>query len=126
MRNVFAHAARAGRRVVSAFIATAFAQHNVEAARAQWRKVADQLRPQTVQARDPHGRSRARRASLYELPGSAPRQAPLDRSDQGPQRRNKRWTEVVGIFPMKTPSVASLVRFCSSKTTNGSSSAPAT
>jgi hypothetical protein len=36
---------RQGRRVVSAFIATAFAQDDAEAARAQWRGVADQLRP---------------------------------------------------------------------------------
>jgi transposase-like protein len=34
-----------GERVVSAFIATAFAQDDAEAARAQWRPVADQLRP---------------------------------------------------------------------------------
>src|SRR5262249_28953582 len=45
MRNVLAHAGRSGRRVVSAFIATAFAQDDVELARAQWRRVADQLRP---------------------------------------------------------------------------------
>src|SRR5947199_5827242 len=45
MRNVLAHAGRQGRRVVSAFIATAFAQDDAAAARAQWRSVADQLRP---------------------------------------------------------------------------------
>jgi len=45
MRNALAHAARRGRRVVSALIATAFAQGDAETARAQWRKVADQLRP---------------------------------------------------------------------------------
>src|SRR5476649_1653543 len=45
MRNALAHAGRQGRRVVSAFIATAFAQDDAEAARTQWRKVADQLRP---------------------------------------------------------------------------------
>ena len=45
MRNVLAHAGRSGRRVVSAFIATAFAQDDAEAARQQWRRVADQLRP---------------------------------------------------------------------------------
>src|SRR5215831_234140 len=45
MRNVLAHAGRSGRRVVSAFIATAFAQDDAEQARAQWRRVADQLRP---------------------------------------------------------------------------------
>ena len=45
MRNPLAHAGRQGRRVVSAFVATAFAQDDAEAARAQWRQVADQLRP---------------------------------------------------------------------------------
>src|SRR6188474_1309978 len=45
MRNVMAHAGRSGRRVVSAFIATAFAQDDAEAAKLQWRRVADQLRP---------------------------------------------------------------------------------
>ena len=45
MRNALAHAGRSGRRVVSAFIATAFAQDDAESAKAQWRRVADQLRP---------------------------------------------------------------------------------
>ncbi len=45
MRNVLAHAGKSGRRVVSAFIATAFAQDDAGAAKTQWRKVADQLRP---------------------------------------------------------------------------------
>ena len=45
MRNVLAHAGKQGRRVVAAFIGTAFAQDDAEAARVQWRQVADQLRP---------------------------------------------------------------------------------
>src|SRR6266481_2171668 len=45
MRNALAHAGRSGRRVVSAFIATAFAQDDAKQAKAQWRRVADQLRP---------------------------------------------------------------------------------
>ena len=45
MRNALAHAGKSGRRVVSAFVATAFAQNDAEAARQQWRRVADQLRP---------------------------------------------------------------------------------
>jgi putative transposase len=44
MRNALAHAGKSSRRVVSAFMATAFAQDSAEAARAQWRRVADQLR----------------------------------------------------------------------------------
>jgi putative transposase len=39
------HAGRQGRGVAAAFIATAFAQDDATAAKAQWRKVADQLRP---------------------------------------------------------------------------------
>ena len=45
MRNVLAQAGRQGRRVASAFIATAFAQETPEAASTQWRAVADQIRP---------------------------------------------------------------------------------
>ena len=45
MRNALAHAGRSGRRVVSAFIATAFAHYDATAASQQWRRVADQLRP---------------------------------------------------------------------------------
>jgi transposase-like protein len=45
IRNVLAHAGKQGRRVVAAFIATAFAQDDAAAARTQWRQVADQLRP---------------------------------------------------------------------------------
>ena len=44
MRNVLAHAGKQGHRVVSAFIGTALAQEDAEAARLHWRQVADQLR----------------------------------------------------------------------------------
>ena len=45
MRNALAHAGKSGRQVVSALIATAFAQADAEAAKTQWRRVADQFRP---------------------------------------------------------------------------------
>ncbi len=45
MRNALAHAGKSGRRVVSAFIATVFAQDTPDAASSQWRNVADQIRP---------------------------------------------------------------------------------
>jgi putative transposase len=45
LRNVLAHAGMSGRRVVAAFIATAFAQDHADAAKAQGRQVADQVRP---------------------------------------------------------------------------------
>jgi putative transposase len=48
MRNVLAHTGTQGRRVVAAFIATAFDQEDAEMARLQWRQVADQLRPKVA------------------------------------------------------------------------------
>ena len=44
MRNALAHAGKTQRRMVSAAIGTVFVQDTAEAARAQWRSVADQLR----------------------------------------------------------------------------------
>jgi len=43
--NAMAHAGKSGCRVVSAFIATAYAQETPEVVKGQWRKVTDQLRP---------------------------------------------------------------------------------
>jgi len=45
MRNVLAHAGKGHGRLVSAWIGTAFAEADADAARKQWRSVADQLRP---------------------------------------------------------------------------------
>ena len=52
MRNLLAHAGKQGRRVVSAFVATAFAQDDADGAKAQWRLVADQLRPKVPKLAD--------------------------------------------------------------------------
>ena len=99
MRNVLAHAGRSGRRVVSAFIATAFAQDDAEAAKVQWRKVADQLRlkvPKLATLMDTAepdvlaymGFPAAHRVKLHST-------NPLERLNGEIKRR----TEVVGIFP---------------------------
>ena len=45
MRNALAYAGKTQRRIVSAWIGTAFAQDDAAAARKQWREVADQARP---------------------------------------------------------------------------------
>ena len=55
MRNALAHAGKSGRQVVSALIATAFAQADAEAARQQWRRVADQFRAKMPKS--PSGKS---------------------------------------------------------------------
>ncbi|GGL81694.1 hypothetical protein GCM10011392_40370 [Wenxinia marina] len=79
-RNALAHAGKSSRRVVSAFIATAFAQPDHATAKAQWRLVADQMRPKLPKLAAAHGYRRGRRASLHDLPGPAPRQASQHKS----------------------------------------------
>ena len=48
MRNALAYAGKTQRRIVSAWIGTAFAQDDDAAARKQWREVADQARPRVL------------------------------------------------------------------------------
>jgi transposase-like protein len=99
MRNALAHAGRNGRRVVSAFIATAFAQDDAETAKVQWRRVADQLRPKLPKLSGFLDEAEtdvlaymtfppAHRAKLHST-------NPLERLNGEIKRR----TEVVGIFP---------------------------
>ena len=82
MRNALAHAGgAAGVLVLRRFIAT-FGPGRREQAKAQWRRVADQLNRRSPQARHPDGSRRARRAGLHELPAPAPHQAaPIRWSD---------------------------------------------
>src|ERR1043166_4190766 len=68
MRNVLAHAGRSGRRVVSAFIATAFAQNDAKAAKQQWRRVGDQLRPKVPKLAALMAEAEPGCARLHELP----------------------------------------------------------
>ena len=99
MRNVLAHAGKQGRRVVSAFIGTAFAQDDAKAASAQWRQVADQLRPRLPRLANLMDEAEtdvlaymtfppAHRAKLHST-------NPIERLNGEIKRR----TEVVGIFP---------------------------
>jgi putative transposase len=99
MRNVLAHAGKQGRRVISAFIATAFAQDDAKAASQQWRHVADQIRPKVPKLAALLDDAEtdvlaymsfppAHRAKLHST-------NPLERVNGEIKRR----TEVVGIFP---------------------------
>jgi putative transposase len=99
MRNALAHAGKSGRRVVSAFIATAFAQDHPDAARAQWRRVADQLRPTLPKLAAFMDDAEAEVLAFMTFP--ATHRAKLH-STNPIERLNgeiKRRTEVVGIFP---------------------------
>lgn len=99
MRNALAHAGKSGRRVVSAFIGTAFAQETPEAASQQWRSVADQMRPKLpklaalMDDAEPDVLAymtfpKEHRAKLHST-------NPIERLNGEIKRR----TEVVGIFP---------------------------
>jgi len=99
MRNVLAYAGRQGRRVVSAFIATAFAQDDAAAARTQWRRVADQLRPKLPKLAAFLDDAETDVLAYMTFP--AAHRAKLH-STNPIERLNgeiKRRTEVVGIFP---------------------------
>ena len=98
-RNALAHAGRSGRRVVSAFIATAFAQGDADAARQQWRRVADQLRPKVPKLATLMDESEADVLAYMTFP---PQHRAKLHSTNPLERLNgeiKRRTEVVGIFP---------------------------
>jgi transposase-like protein len=99
MRNALAHAGKSGRRVVSAFIATAFAQETPEAASTQWRSVADQIRPKVPKLA--HLMDDAENDVLAYM--TFPKQHWAKLHSTNPiERLNgeiKRRTEVVGIFP---------------------------
>jgi transposase-like protein len=99
MRNVLAHAGRQGRRVVSAFIATAFAQNDAEAARRQWRLVADQIRPKVAKLAALMDEAEPDVLAYMTFP--AQHRAKLHSTN--PLERLigeiKRRTDVVGIFP---------------------------
>jgi transposase-like protein len=99
MRNALAHAGKSGRRLVSAFIATAFAQESAEAACAQWRAMADQIRSKVpklgrlMDDAEPDVLAymtfpKEHRAKLHST-------NPIERLNGEIKRR----TDVVGIFP---------------------------
>jgi transposase-like protein len=99
MRNALAHAGKSSRRVVSAFIATAFAQDSAEVAKAQWRRVADQLRPKLPKLA---GFLDEAEEDVLAYMGFPAEHWSKIHSTNGLERLNgeiKRRTEVVGIFP---------------------------
>ena len=99
MRNALAHAGRNGRRVVSAFIATAFAQDDAETAKVQWRRVADQLRPKLPKLSGFLDEAETDVLAYMTFPPTHRAKLhstnPLERLNGEIKRR----TEVVGIFP---------------------------
>jgi transposase-like protein len=99
MRNVAAHAGKSGRRVVAAFMGAAFAQDDAAAAKAQWRKVADQLKPKLPKLATLLDEAETDVLAYMSFP--AAHRAKLH-STNPIERLNgeiKRRTDTVGIFP---------------------------
>lgn len=99
MRNVLAHAGKQGRRVVAAFIGTAFAQDDADKARNQWRQVADQLRPRVPKLAALMDEAETDVLAYMSFPAAHRTKLhstnPIERLNGEIKRR----TEVVGIFP---------------------------
>ena len=99
MRNIAAHAGKKGRRVVSAFIATAFAQNDARAAKKQFRGVADQLRPRMPSLAALMDEAETNVLAYMDFP--QPHWVKLHSSNpiERPIAEIKRRTDVIGIFP---------------------------
>ena len=99
MRNALAHVGKAQQAMVASYIRTAFAQADETAARAQWRKVADQLRPKLPKLAelmdDAEDDVLAHMVWPKELRAKLHSTNPLERLNKEIKRR----TNVVGIFP---------------------------
>jgi transposase-like protein len=99
MRNALAYAGKSQRRIVSAWIGTAFAQDDAVAARKQWREVADQARPRLPKLAALLDEAEADVLAYMGFP--APHRPKLH-STNSLERLNgeiKRRSDVVGIFP---------------------------
>jgi putative transposase len=99
MRNALAYANKTQRRMVSATIATVFAQDSTEAAHLQWRSVADQLRAKLPKLGSFMDGAENEVLSYMNFPRAHWLQIhstnPLERLNAEIKRR----TNVVGIFP---------------------------
>jgi putative transposase len=93
------HPGKSQRRVVSAFVGTAFAQDDEASAKAQWCQVADQLRPKVPKLATFMEQSEADVLAYMSFPKEHRVKIhstnPIERLNGEIKRR----TEVVGIFP---------------------------
>jgi putative transposase len=99
MRNAMAHAGKTQRRIVSAWVGTAFAQDDAAAARKQWRHVADELRPRVPKLAALLDEAEADVLAYMGFPiqhrAKIHSTNPIERLNSEIKRRS----DVVGIFP---------------------------
>ena len=94
-----AHAGKSGRAMVSAFIGTAFAQEDAPTAKAQWRGVADQLRPKLPKLAAFLDEAETDVLAYMTFPAAHRTKLHSTNSLERLNGEIKRRTEVVGIFP---------------------------
>ncbi len=133
MRNALAHAGNTQRRVVSAFVGTAFAQDDEAAAKAQWRQVADQLRPRVAKLAGFMDTAEADVLAYMAFPKEHRTKLHSNNPIERLNGEIKRRTEVVGMLASPAfgsltnrPSFAWSAPSCSNRTTSGPSSGRAT
>jgi transposase-like protein len=99
MRNALAHANKSGKRMVSAFIGTAFAQEDAKSVKSEWRRVSDQLRPKVRKLADLLDEAEEDVLAYTTFPKEHWTKIystnPIERVNGEIKRR----TNVVGIFP---------------------------
>ncbi len=99
MRNAIAHAGKTQRRIVSAWVGTAFAMDDAAGARKQWRHVADELRPRVSKLAALMDDAEADVLAYMGFPAQHRAKIhstnPIERLNHEIKRRS----DVVGIFP---------------------------
>ena len=99
MRNALAHANKSGKRMVSAFIGTAFAQEDAKSVKSEWSRVSDQLRPKVRKLADLLDEAEEDVLAYTTFPKEHWTKIystnPIERVNGEIKRR----TNVVGIFP---------------------------
>jgi transposase-like protein len=98
-RNALAHAGKAQRRIVSAWIGTAYAEQDAEGARRQWRTVADQLRPKVPKLATLMDSAEEDVLAYMAFPAAHRAKLHSTNSIERLNGEIKRRTDVVGIFP---------------------------
>jgi putative transposase len=105
MRTAAAHAGKSQRRLVSAWIGTAFAEADAPAAHAQWRRVADQLRPKVPKLAELMDAAEEDVLAYMDFPREHRAKIhstnPIERLNGEIKRR----TDVVGIFPNEAAAI---------------------
>jgi putative transposase len=98
-RTALAHAGKAQRRIVSAWIGTAYAETDAEGARQQWRTVADQLRPKVPKLAALMDSAEEDVLAYMSFPATHRAKLHSTNSIERLNGEIKRRTDVVGIFP---------------------------